>query len=155
MPALSRGLQKADRDRADFQVSCPVFIVTGANEAQFDAAAAATRKQLAFYGSTPAYRRVLDLHGWGDLHEELHRRSRLGDWDGMGALIDDEVLGAFAVVAPLEQLADALWTRCDGVIDRVLPAFPAGLSEEDVGAVLADVKARSNALGHNAFSSQT
>jgi probable F420-dependent oxidoreductase len=148
-PALMRGLQRAGRDRSDFQVSCPVFVVTGEDEAALTAAASVTRKQIAFYGSTPAYRKVLDLHGWGDLHTELHRRSRAGDWDGMATLIDDDMLGEFAVVAPLDELAEALCRRCDGVIDRVMPAFPAGLSEDAVGVVLAEVRERSNTLGNN------
>jgi len=139
-PALLRGLRRAGRERNGFQVSCPVFIVTGETDEQMWAAAAATRKQIAFYGSTPAYRKVLDLHGWGDLHAELHRLSREGGWDTMGDLIDDEVLRAFAVVAPLPELACALLARCDGVIDRVLPAFPAGLPEDAVDAVLDEVR---------------
>jgi len=148
-PALMRGLARAGRDRSDFQVSCPVFVVTGEDEAQLSAAAAVARKQIAFYGSTPAYRRVLELHGWGDLHTELHRLSRAGAWDEMATLIDDDVLGEFAVVAPLDEVADALCRRCDAVIDRVMPAFPAGLSEDAVGMVLAEVRQRSNALGDN------
>ena len=140
MPALMTGLRRAGRDRNDFQVSCPVFVVTGDTEEQMRAAAAATRKQIAFYGSTPAYRRVLDLHGWGDLHTELHRLSREGEWDAMGSLVDDDVLSAFAVVAPLADLADALRARCDGVIDRVMPAFPKSVSEDAVTAVLNQVR---------------
>ena len=69
-----------------------------------------------------AYRKVLELHGWGDLHTELHRLSLQGQWDAMGTLIDDEVLDAFAVVAPLDQVAAKIRDRCDGVIDRVLVA---------------------------------
>ena len=59
--------------------------------------ATATRKQIAFYGSTPAYRPVLELHGWGDLQTELNTLSKQGEWDEMGRRIDDEVLDAFAV----------------------------------------------------------
>jgi hypothetical protein len=81
------------------------------------------RKQIAFYGSTPAYRKVLELHGWGDLHEDLNRLSKQGEWDAMGALIDDEMLAAFAVVGPGETVAAALKSRCAGVVDRVLPIF--------------------------------
>ena len=142
-PALFRGLRRAGRERNDFQVSCPVFVVTGETEEQMTAAATATRKQIAFYGSTPAYRKVLDLHGWGDLHVELHRLSREGEWDAMGRLVDDDVLDAFAVVAPLPELANALVARCDGVIDRVLPAFPADLSEDAIDRVLEAVRSQS------------
>ncbi|MBI3223659.1 MAG: LLM class F420-dependent oxidoreductase [Mycolicibacterium cosmeticum] len=139
-PALLAGLARSGRDRADLEVSCPVFVVTGETEEQFTAAAAAHRKQIAFYGSTPAYRKVLDLHGWGDLHTELHRLSRLGEWDTMAGLVDDEVLAAFTVVAPLAEVAGALRQRCDGAIDRVLPGFPAGLSESAISAVLQELR---------------
>lgn len=117
-----------------------MFVVTGQTAEDMDTAAVATRKQLAFYGSTPAYRGVLDLHGWGDLHTELHRLSRQGEWDVMGTLIDDDVLAAFTVVAPLDRVAAKLRERCDGVIDRVLPAFPAGVPDAAVSAVLRELR---------------
>ena len=63
------------------------------------------RQQIAFYGSTPAYRPVLELHGWGDLQPELNTLSKRGEWVKMGELIDDDMLNAFAVVAPLDQVA--------------------------------------------------
>ena len=109
---------------ANSRCRAPVFVVTENDEAELSAAAVGTRKQIAFYGSTPAYRKVLELHGWGGLHDELHRLSRQGDWDAMGALIDDEVLDEFAVVAPLDEVAAKIRDRCDGVIDRVLVGFP-------------------------------
>jgi hypothetical protein len=103
---------------------------------RWPAAAAATRKQIAFYGSTPAYRKVLELHGWGELQTELHRLSLQGDWDVMGSLIDDEMLDAFALVAPIEEVAGKFRSRCEGAIDRVLPSFGSTVSETDVTAVL-------------------
>lgn len=124
LPALLRGMERSGRNRADFELSAPVFVVTGHDESALAAAAVGTRKQIAFYGSTPAYRKVLDLHGWGDLHTELHRLSLAGQWDTMGTLIDDEMLSTFAVVAPTAELAQAIRERCDGVIDRVLIGFP-------------------------------
>lgn len=139
-PALQRGLARAGRARADVAVMCPVFIVTGRDDAEVEAAAVATRKQIVFYGSTPAYRKVLELHGWGALHEKLHRLSREGQWDAMGALVDDEVLDAFAVVASVDELAGALRIRCDGAIDRVMPAFPRSLDEQSVAEVLAALR---------------
>ncbi len=139
-PALLRGIRRAGRNRGDFQVACPVFVVTGQNEAEWEAAATATRRQIAFYGSTPAYRKVLELHGWGDLQTELHRLSLQGDWDAMGNLVDDDVLDAFAVVAPVEKLAAKLSSRCDGVIDRVMPGFPKALSEATVAAVMNELR---------------
>lgn len=140
MPALLRGLGRSGRQRSDFQVSCPLFVVTGENDAEVRAAASGTRKQIAFYGSTPTYRRVLELHGWGELHHELHRLSRQGDWDGMGELIDDDVLEEVAVVAPIDKLAAKIRDRCDGVIDRVMVGFPPSTTETTISAVLQDLR---------------
>lgn len=139
-PALQRGMARSGRPRSDFQVSCPIFVVTGEQERDLTAAAVATRKQIAFYGSTPAYRRVLELHGWGDLHTELHRLSLAGQWDAMGALIDDEILEAFAVVAPIDKLAAKIRERCDGLIDRVMIGFPSSIAEETVSEVLKELR---------------
>jgi probable F420-dependent oxidoreductase len=122
-PALLRGLARAGRARSDIELSAEVLVATGDNDAELKTAAAAVRKQIAFYGSTPAYRKVLELHGWGDLHDELNRLSKQGEWDAMGSLIDDEILTAFAVVGPVDTIAAALNSRCAGVVDRVLPIF--------------------------------
>ena len=118
LPALERGAAKAGKSRADLTVSYPGFVVTGATEADVDAAAGAVRQQIAFYGSTPAYRPVLELHGWGDLQTELNTLSKRGEWVKMGELIDDDVLDAFAVVAPIGEVAAQVKARFGDVIDR-------------------------------------
>jgi probable F420-dependent oxidoreductase len=139
-PALLRGMQRSGRQRGEFQLSAPIFVVTGNDESELAAGAIGTRKQIAFYGSTPAYRKVLELHGWGELHTELHRLSRAGEWDTMGSLIDDEILETFAVVAALDEVADKIRDRCDGVIDRVLVGFPSSVPEDTVSAVLLELR---------------
>lgn len=139
-PALLRGMERSGRQRGEFQLSAPIFVVTGQSDAELAAAAVGTRKQIAFYGSTPAYRKVLELHGWGDLHTELHRLSLQGEWDTMGSLIDDEILNEFAVVAALDELAEKIRDRCDGVIDRVLVGFPSSVAEDTVTAVLQELR---------------
>ena len=133
-------MQRSSRRRSEFQLSCPIFVVTGETEDELTAGALGTRKQIAFYGSTPAYRKVLELHGWGDFHTELHRLSLQGEWDVMGSLIDDEILEAFAVVAPLDTVASKIRDRCDGVIDRVLVGFPSSVPEDTVIAVLDELR---------------
>jgi probable F420-dependent oxidoreductase len=139
MPALLRGMQRSGRDRADFEVSAEVMVATGANDDELVTAMAAARKQIAFYGSTPAYRKVLDVHGWGDLHTELNRLSKEGEWDAMASLIDDEMLGAFAVIGPVEEIAAALRGRCEGVVDRVQPIFYSA-SQDCVTAALKEFR---------------
>ena len=98
IPAIERGLEKSGRTMNDFEIVGPGFVVTGSTEEAMAKAATGVRQQIAFYGSTPAYRPVLETHGWGDLQDDLNRMSKLGQWQEMGELIDDEVLDAFAVV---------------------------------------------------------
>ena len=94
-------------------------MATGTTDEQMEQAATATRLQIAFYGSTPAYRKVLDIHGWGGLQDELNALSKQGEWEQMGTLIDDEILNTFAVVGPPESIAPELGRRYADVIDRV------------------------------------
>jgi probable F420-dependent oxidoreductase len=131
LPALERGLEKSGRARSDFTVTCPIFVVTGADERSFEASRSAVTKQIAFYGSTPAYRGVLEAHGWGELQSELNRLSKLGQWDEMGTRITDEILEAFAVVAEPERIVPALKARCGDAIDRVLCTFPVGIGGDE------------------------
>jgi probable F420-dependent oxidoreductase len=117
-PALAEGGQRARRPVKDFTVKAAIFLATG-SEAEIEAEVATIRSHLAFYASTPAYRPVLELHGWGDLGRDLTALSKAGRWSEMGGLIDDEVLHAFAIVAPLHEVPDRVVERCAGVVDRV------------------------------------
>jgi len=119
LPALQSGLDASGRSRAELDVICATLVVTADTEEGLEASKAAARKQLAFYGSTPAYRPTLDCHGWGDLHLELNRMSKAGRWEEMSELIEDDVLEAIAVVGPREAIAGALCTRLDGIADGV------------------------------------
>ncbi len=119
VPALERGLARSGRTLADFEISGPAFVVTGTTEEEMAESAKGTRRQIAFYGSTPAYRGVLELHGWGDLQTELNMMSKQGEWAAMGELIDDDMLDAFAVVAEPDQLAAGLHARYGDVVDRL------------------------------------
>ncbi len=132
LPALAEGLAAAGRSRDAVTVSLPGFVVTGATEAERAEAAAATRATIAFYGSTPAYRPVLELHGWGALADELHALSvgrREDRWDAMRDLVDDDVLGAFAVVADPADVGREVRARFEGLVDRfsVYAAAPSRL----------------------------
>jgi probable F420-dependent oxidoreductase len=119
MPALERGWARAGKQRDDFELSGPMFVVTGTNEEEYEAARRGTKQQIAFYGSTPAYRGVLELHGWGDLQGELNRLSKQGEWVQMGELVDDEILGTFAVSGEPEEIPTKLLDRYGDVVDRV------------------------------------
>lgn len=116
LPALERGRAKVGRTLEGFEISGPVFAATN------DAEIADVKRQIAFYGSTPAYKPVLDLHGWGALHEELHRMSRRQQWAEMSGLITDEVLGEFCVLGSPETVTAALLDRYGDVVTRISPS---------------------------------
>ena len=74
---------------------------------------------MAFYGSTPGYRQVLDLHGRSALFEQLHELSRSNGWARMPELIDDDTLRLFVAYGETPQaLAADVRARSTGV-DRV------------------------------------
>jgi probable F420-dependent oxidoreductase len=141
LPALARGRAKAGKSMDGFEIVGPSFVVTGADEQQLAAAADGTRQQIAFYGSTPAYRGVLDIHGWGGLQDELNTLSKQGKWVEMGKLIDDDVLNTFAVVGMPEEIAPELGRRYADIISRVSFYAPYASDPDRWRAVLDAVKA--------------
>lgn len=141
LPTIEAGLSASGRDRADFQFAYSQFVVTGADDEETAKVDAAVRKQIAFYGSTPAYRPVLDVHGWGDLQTELNNLSKQGEWDAMAGLITDEVLDAFAVVAPPDGVAQGILARVGDVVERVSLYMPTLPSEGVTAQIVGDLKA--------------
>jgi probable F420-dependent oxidoreductase len=141
LPNLAKGRAKAGKAMDGFPLAGPMFVVTGRDEAQMAEAAKGVKGQIAFYGSTPAYRPVLELHGWGDLQEELNRLSKEGRWAEMGNLIDDDMLATFAVVAPLDEVAGALRERWGDVLDRLSFYAPYDTDHAQWDEVIADLKA--------------
>jgi probable F420-dependent oxidoreductase len=129
----------AGRADAPFTVSYPGLVVTGRDAGEMQTATASVRKQLAFYGSTPAYRPVLDHHGWGDLQPALQQLSRRGEWDEMASLIDEELLGTFAIVAAPDRVADAIRTRFDGAVDRFTLYTPYAAHPSVVSRIVRDL----------------
>lgn len=131
LPALARGLGKAGRQRGDVEIGAQVLLVTGADEEAIAQSAVMVRQQLAFYASTPAYRPVLEVHGWGDLQTELHALTKQGRWVEMGDRITDEMLEAFAVRGTPEELPAKLRARYGRRVERLSLSTHSGLETAD------------------------
>ncbi|MBA2609801.1 MAG: LLM class F420-dependent oxidoreductase [Actinobacteria bacterium] len=140
LPALERGMKAGGRSSTDFELSIPAFVVTGGNDEEMAKADTAVRAQIAFYGSTPAYATVFELHGWDDLHPKLNAMSKQGQWKEMGEAIPDDVLDAFAVVAAPDQVAEGLRGRYGDVLDRLSFYAPYAGDKEVWAGVVADLK---------------
>ncbi|QEN15367.1 LLM class F420-dependent oxidoreductase [Mycolicibacterium sp. ELW1] len=145
MPTIETGLSMTDRRRADFTVCYPGLVATAGDERDYVNALAQVRRQIAFYGATPAYRAVLDLHGWGDLHTELHRLSKVGAWTDMTALIDDEVLSTFAVAGEPKDVGQQIVRRFGGFVDRFTLYTPYALDEASEAAVVEGIRSAGQA----------
>jgi len=141
LPALEEGRRKAGKTMEGFEITGPSFVVTGATEEDLEKAKQGTKQQIAFYGSTPAYRPVLDLHGWGALQDELNALSKQGKWVEMGELIDDEILGTFAVVGEPEDVAPELLKRYGDCIDRISFYTPYKSDPDRWGAIMRTLQA--------------
>ena len=143
LPALARGRAKSGKSMDGFEIVGPSFVVTGNDEAEMATADAGTRQQIAFYGSTPAYKGVLELHGWNGLHEELNALSKTGGWVEMGNLISDEILNTFAVVGGPERIAPELLRRYGDVVQRISFYAPYKSDPDRWRQVLADLQSAS------------
>lgn len=119
LPVLEQGLAKSGRSRAALEVMCATLVVTADTAEALEASKLAARKQLAFYGSTPAYLPTLACHGWEGLHQELNQLSKAGRWDEMTALIGDDILNEIAVVGERHEIPGKLRARLEGIADSV------------------------------------
>jgi probable F420-dependent oxidoreductase len=126
LPALQRGAEKAGRDLSDFEISAPAMIVAADTEEQRAAGIEVVRNQIGFYGSTPAYRPVLELHGWGDLQDELNALTKQGAWDRIAGVVDDEVVDAFAIVGTPEEAIEEARRRYGDIATRIGLTIPEG-----------------------------
>ncbi|MDT5098837.1 MAG: hypothetical protein QOC76_2574 [Mycobacterium sp.] len=132
MPAVREGLAAAGKPPQDFAVIPEIIVSVGEDEEAHSAA----RRLLGFYGSTPAYRPVLEIHGWGDLQPELNALSKQGRWQEMGTLIDDEVLHTIAACGTATEVAAHIRDRVDGISDRVCLYQPGPIAPEMLGEIV-------------------
>ncbi|MBD0863665.1 TIGR03617 family F420-dependent LLM class oxidoreductase [Gordonia sp. zg691] len=133
LPAVRDGLAASGRTEDDFEVVPEIIVSVAAGR---DDDHASTRMLLAFYGSTPAYRPVLDAHGWGDLQPELNAMSKQGRWQEMAALIDDEMLHTIAACGSPAEVAAHIRDRVDGVSDRICLYQPGPIAVEALAEIV-------------------
>ena len=138
-PLLADELAKHGKSFDHFEVTGGGFVATGPNAAAVREAAEKIRYRVAFYGSTPAYRGVFDIHGVGDLGIKLNAMVREGRWSELARQVPDDVLDLFVARAPYEGLAEAMEKRFGGIVDAVSVDFvdgtPASVRRETIAAL--------------------
>ncbi|MEX2326497.1 MAG: LLM class flavin-dependent oxidoreductase, partial [Pseudomonadales bacterium] len=133
-------LARSGRSREDFEIIYSPFVISGKDEKSFEAAREAAKGRISFYGSTPAYKNVLAVHGWGDLQGELNRMSKEGKWKEMGGLITDEMLNTFGIMGEPGTIVPEIKKRYGDFTDRTSGGFTF-VDGEERKAMIADLKA--------------
>jgi probable F420-dependent oxidoreductase len=135
LPAVAEGLANSGRSLAGFELDYAPMLAMGRDDESLSRAIARVRDRIAFYGCTVAYRPVLELHGWGELQDELIPLNRAHRNEEMAALITDEMVETIAIVGTPEQVVDTMRERFAGLITRTGFADPA-LAPDELGSLL-------------------
>ncbi len=120
LPNIEKGLRESGRKRKDVQLVAGVFIVTGGSEEEIRQTEEYIRFQIAFYASTKTYKKVMELHGWGEISERLYRKSLKGDWASMAGEITDDIFETFAVKGKPHEVIEEVKNRHRGLADRLI-----------------------------------
>ncbi|MBI2723877.1 MAG: TIGR03617 family F420-dependent LLM class oxidoreductase [Chloroflexi bacterium] len=131
MPEVEAGAKKAGRDPRAVEIAGLGFIITGKDAAELTNNAAPVRRQISFYASTPSYRPVMDVHGWGDVFETLFAMSKRGEWAAMSEHITDDMLEEFCTIATYDHLVPALQKHYGGVTTRASFSLPTHGPEDE------------------------
>ncbi|MFT5100275.1 MAG: putative F420-dependent oxidoreductase [Planctomycetaceae bacterium] len=139
LPAITEGLARSERNLDDFELDYAPIVATGFDEESMVRAVDAARDRIAFYGSTEAYRPVLEIHGWGDLQTELALLNKRQQSAEMSALISDEILHTIAIVGSPDDVVNEIKTRFSDVISRTGLSV-AGLPDDELGRLIEVLK---------------
>jgi probable F420-dependent oxidoreductase len=133
LPSIENGLTKNQRTRRDLQVSSSIFVIPTDDAAQAAKFEVEVRQQISFYASTPPYRPVFELEGWGGIADQLKSLAARGRWQEMPALITDEMLERFTLRGTWAELPAKVLQKYDGLLDRVSYYFPLVPGENESG----------------------
>jgi probable F420-dependent oxidoreductase len=133
LPNIEQGLTSAGRERQAIELSSSIFVIPTDDPKEAAKYEAEVRQQISFYASTPAYRPVFDLEGWGSTADELKAMAARGRWNKMPSLITDEMLDRFALRGTWAELPEKVLRKYDGLLDRVSYYFPVGPGENEKG----------------------
>ncbi len=118
-PAIQRGRTRSGRTGTPFHVGATVFAVSGDTDDEMGRMREEVKRAIAFYASTPSYRRVLTHHGWEAAGQRLSNLAARGAWEALAGEITDEMLTTIAVVARTEDLGPRIYERYAGLVDRI------------------------------------
>lgn len=141
-PALAAGADRIDRDIREVEICMKPLVGTAPGAATLDRVTETVRARVAFYLSTPSYRRTFQLHDWGDIAERASVLSRQRRWDELPGLVHDEMLHTVATIGTHDEIASLLRQRYAGRVDRIEFSIPVTTPDDAdrLRAILADLR---------------
>jgi len=123
LPNMAIGLEKSGRPR-EAMTLCLSFFAIPTDDPERQAIEGMVRQQIGFYASTPAYKAVMDLHGWQDAQAHLSKLAREGRWDAIPDAVTDEMVHEVATLGTWAELPGLIRARYEGLVDRGRFYFP-------------------------------
>jgi alkanesulfonate monooxygenase SsuD/methylene tetrahydromethanopterin reductase-like flavin-dependent oxidoreductase (luciferase family) len=133
LPNIELGMAQSGRQRANIELSTSLFVIPSDDSEQRQRYEFNARQQIAFYASTPSYKPVFDLHGWGEIAEKLSALAARGQWADMPALISNDIIAEFALHGTWAELPSLVKAKYAGLLDRVSYYFSFVPGQNDEG----------------------
>ncbi len=124
LPNIARGAARSSRDVDEVEVCMKPLIGTAPTAAALVKVTKTVRERVAFYLSTPSYRRTFELHGWGEIAVQASSLSREQRWDDLPTLVTDEMLHTVATLGTYDEIAKKLNDRYARRVDRIEFSIP-------------------------------
>ena len=124
LPSVKKGLELSTAK--EFDISLGVMVATGTNDEEIGKARDACKAHSGFYGSTPAYKVVLEQHGWESIQPELNSLTKKGLWQDIPNLISDEILESIAVTGTPDEVSNIIFNRYGSIASRIAPSIFSG-----------------------------
>lgn len=130
LPNLARGAARTGRNVDDVEVCMKPLVGTAPDSAALGKVAETVRARVAFYLSTPSYRRTFELHGWADIAREASQYTRTDRWEELPSLVDDEMLHTVATIGTYDEIGPRLAARYGPRVDRIEFSIPVNNSDD-------------------------
>jgi len=140
LPAVRAGAEKSGRSLDGFEIALKPLIATAPNEELLAERVRDARARIAFYCSTPAYRKAFEIHGLGELAKELSVLSKAGRWEEMPERITDDILHEYVTVGSYDEIGQKLVDRFENVVTSI--EFSIAVTNEEDKSRLGDLVER-------------
>lgn len=140
LPNLARGAARTNRDVDEVEVCMKPLIGTAPTEERLERVIETVRARVAFYLSTPSYRRTFELHDWLDVARQASELARAQRWDELPSLVSDDMLQTVATIGTFDEIADRINERYAGRVDRI--EFSTPVADADDAAALTEILAQ-------------